>query len=305
MADAPVDLSTDVAMGQWLRRVRGGATLLFWTYLVVPVTISVLSWLTQSLLPRAPQAGQLTYWVMLFFAYGSSIPKAMGAWSLAAAHPDGPWKPGGDVLRHSVRVVTALEVLRLAWYGASWLTGFTGSTYIAPVLVQLAPIGTALIALYSRQLAQRCEAAALARSLRTFVLAYVALKLVQYVALQSITGASLSASAWLAGRRALLCVNSVSTAAIGIWGLVLIWRLRRSVHDTYVRDRCASCGYPTRGLPEPRCPECGRLTQRELERCRELRERQQDLVPWRFTAGRASGGSYAAVAACSAAVEFR
>ena len=46
---------------------------------------------------------------------------------------------------------------------------------------------------------------------------------------------------------------------------VIRWAVRR--RD---RSRCRKCGYPLRGLPEPRCPECGTPFDRAL--LNELRE---------------------------------
>lgn len=46
-------------------------------------------------------------------------------------------------------------------------------------------------------------------------------------------------------------------------GLLLLWPVRAVVRGPWMqrrrkrRNRCVQCGYRLKGLPEPRCPECG------------------------------------------------
>ena len=55
--------------------------------------------------------------------------------------------------------------------------------------------------------------------------------------------------------------NWVSSCAnmgmIGFVALVIIYAQKRSPGDE--APHCEDCGYSLRGLPEPRCPECGRV----------------------------------------------
>lgn len=45
--------------------------------------------------------------------------------------------------------------------------------------------------------------------------------------------------------------------AVGLWGLLLLRGFRKML-QLVLENRCANCGYSLQGLPEPRCPECGR-----------------------------------------------
>ena len=51
-------------------------------------------------------------------------------------------------------------------------------------------------------------------------------------------------------------------AVIGLWWGAFAYRLHGSPPWLDDPTRCAHCGYPKRGLPEPRCPECGRPFER-------------------------------------------
>jgi hypothetical protein len=66
-------------------------------------------------------------------------------------------------------------------------------------------------------------------------------------------------------------VSNVVASGVGgpFWALLpllWIWPAMAFVHGPLRRwrrrraGRCTRCGYPLTGLPEPRCPECGRAT---------------------------------------------
>lgn len=45
--------------------------------------------------------------------------------------------------------------------------------------------------------------------------------------------------------------------------LASIWNDAARTHRRTVAGQCLGCGYLLHGLPEPRCPECGRPVERE------------------------------------------
>jgi hypothetical protein len=57
------------------------------------------------------------------------------------------------------------------------------------------------------------------------------------------------------GRLALNVAAIVNSSALLVW--LVVHLLRRDARSAHRRTHCPNCNYDTRGLPEPKCPECG------------------------------------------------
>jgi hypothetical protein len=228
-----------------LRRVHFGARLLFWTLLLAPLATNLLGFA----LPFVE--GDLSHlrWTGLIWTL-AALPTVIGVFALTfRAHGDAnSWH--GDRLRIALRILVCLEVIGRVTRKVSQFTIDPTDTLLLSASIRLVEIAAVLLGIaYLARISRQAHADRLERSWRTLAMAYVLAVLLDL----------------LIGRWGSLDPSRITPTALGIaisiavwvWGLVLLWRFGVKLADA-LAGRCLECGYLLQGLPEPRCPECGR-----------------------------------------------
>ena len=232
----------------WMRRVRFGLIVLFWTFL--------LSYLLPNLIGFAlPFIGghhrHLAWNGLIHLA--ASIPLVIGVLALTAPCPAGSAIAVSEPLRRVLRILVWLDVLRrVLQTGARlhglWRAGLNVSLPVVPMFfAHAAPLLSGLM--YIRHLSLRLSLTGLARSFTVFTSAYFGLLGLEL--------ACLALELHVMQPKRWSIVTIVSWLLIWVWGLVLLRKLAGRLKRA-INDQCMHCGYLLRGLPEPRCPECGR-----------------------------------------------
>ena len=238
----------------WLRDMRWGLGLLFWSLLLPIVAVNLAGFLLPLLvvvLRGAPESlATLFPWVGIIYTAGG-VPLLIAAFVLTRPAPGLDADSSAHLLRRVCRVLAVLELLgRL---GRN-LLGLTGSVAQLPWfgdvldLVSLLFVVAGLLNL--RRLALRLSHGRLADSLRTLTIVYVVLR-VASPALWMAWDVSTTAATII-----LTTLSIVTLLVPGIWGLALVLRLRKLVHRR-LEHRCIHCGYDLRGTTSGVCSECG------------------------------------------------
>ena len=236
----------------WVRRVRYGASVLFWA-LLIPVTVINL---VAFVLPFVGGRLEHLKWLGLLHLLAGG-PVLMGVLALTTPEPERESQPGRPFLCRALRYLVILEVLQRIGYRMSRLTvDVTDVIYVALGCYLISILFTVSGLLFLRGLSLRCSADDLAPAFRAVAVVYpvfICLEIaVHYLAEPGAATGFPPRLLWITIRLALYC-------GIGIWGLVLLWRFRGRLLRI-LEHRCVRCAYPLRGLPEPRCPECGQAT---------------------------------------------
>ena len=151
---------------------------------------------------------------------------------------------GFRFLASAAFLVTAAKTLnRLV--GPLWLEG---AWYDPPGLVIVAATASGLV--YLRRFSANLSLAGLASRFALLLWVYLGLAVIGEVAGRTVP--TVSDPAWVFGML-------VPDLLIWVWALRLLLRLRSRLGFA-LAGCCIHCGYSLRGLPEPRCPECGRPT---------------------------------------------
>jgi len=229
---------------EWLRRIRFGLILLFWTLLLQYVLSNAIVHsllLTQGITTNVKWSG------LIHVIAG--VPVLIGVWAITARAPGQGATAVSELLRCLLRVLACLEIASQAIWRLLRLVGpWTESIYLWLPMSLVAVTSTVLGLLYLAHMARRFGLAGLGRSFRFVLWAYIPITLL---------GRSLGFLepewTWLA-RSAF--ASLFLALCLWIWALALLSifsaRLTRAL-----QGQCIRCGYLLVGLPEPRCPECG------------------------------------------------
>jgi hypothetical protein len=243
----------------WLKRVRWGARLLFWSAagywgldILNPWELDVIS--------GAPMLFATLYSVRalqpLFLA-----PMLVGTFLLVQPVP-GRGRDSTDLLRSrlmAVAVACALVLLALEIDGVVSQT-HTLQRFLGWGQVLAECLFVVTVMLYVGNLAARFERRDIARIAAVTAYAQLILGLTLFV----IGALPFSVSRWfgpasmsqLAHLRLYLLVRLVVRLAVWLPTLGALWKFG-SVIRLVPKGKCLCCGYPTRDLVSNRCPECG------------------------------------------------
>ncbi len=233
----------------WVRRVRYGAGLLFWALLFPLGVINLVAFV----LPFV--GGRLDHlkWVGLIHVLAGA-PVLMGVLALTTPEPERESAPGRHFLCRALQYLVILEVLQRIAHWVSRLTiDFTDVIYVALGCDLVSLLFTVSGLLYLRVLSLRFGADDLGRAFRAVAVVYTVFMLLDtavYFLPEPRAATRYTATIFW------ILIPGALYAGIGIWGLVLLSRLRGRLLRV-LENRCIRCAYPLRGLPEPRCPECG------------------------------------------------
>jgi len=238
----------------WVRRVRFGALLIFWTTLATPILANLTGFLGPFI---APGINSVTYmkWVHLIPTI-AGWPFLIAVFALTKPWPSTHSCQPGDRLRRFLRVLVCLEVShRFARTVSEFAYDITDAVWFALPGRVVDMCGVLLSLIYLMLLCRWFGIHAIARSYRTLAVCYVAL-----MAADCALGLALDHLIPPDDWRYWVWGDALVALAIWIWGLVLLRKF--AGHLTRgLEGRCIACGYSLRGLPEPRCPECGQALQ--------------------------------------------
>lgn len=228
----------------WVERIRHGSTLLFWAVFIGDLGPNAVG------LALPFVSGGLSHlkWCGVIHA-AAGIPALIGVLALTTAAPTQEGNLHQNPMRTGLRIFATLEVIgRLARSTSRLTLDITSTGYFAVPLRVIGVLSLLVGLLYLRRLSQCFGLAKLARSLAVFLWVYVAVSVVADVVARAIIKETNLISSLL------LLVPGI---AVWVWGLVLLRRFGNSL-TLIAAGNCAHCGYSLRGLPEARCPECGR-----------------------------------------------
>lgn len=228
---------------RWYEMVRSGLTVTFWL-LLIPRALASFVGFALAIAGAGPQ--HLKWATLIHTAGGLGL--LLGIVVLTTTDPNlhSRW----IVLRAWVfRIVGLSELLvRLVHSGAD----FAGTDAIGALAVELNDAtGAALVvagAAYSLALTRRLVLSKLRREIWTAGSIFVVLSVSDWIIV-------IYGPEWYASKP-LMAAGMLYGVSIAVWGLSILWRLRRAFRRV-LQNECVACGYALANLPEDRCPECG------------------------------------------------
>jgi hypothetical protein len=239
----------------WVKRVRFGALLLFWTILLAPLLANVAGFSVT--LTVGIDYEVYMKWIHLIPTL-AGCPLLIGVFAVTTPWPSTATPPAGAWLRRFVRPLAAFQVLhQVAITGSEFTYDITDAVWFALPGYLVAVCGTFVGFSYLIFLSTRFGTHALARSLRATAVGYLLVATLIFVWGYLVRYDELSAwTPWLYAQWATV----LAALAIWLWGLVLLRKFAGHLARG-LEGRCIACGYSLQGLPEPRCPECGQALQ--------------------------------------------
>jgi len=239
----------------WVKRVRFGALLLFWTILASPLLANAAGFAWPFLFGLS--AGDQMKWVHLIPTV-AGCPLLIGVFALTEPWPSSASRPPGAWLPRLLCVLATFEVLHRAIETVSeFVYDITDALWFALPGFMVGVCGTVVGLIYLRVLSRRFGIHPLARGLRALAMCYVAMVVVDSICNYLMGYEQLFTwSLWAYWQWA----GMLTTLAILIWALVLLRKFAGHLTRA-IGGVCIACGYSLQGLPEPRCPECGQALQ--------------------------------------------
>ena len=223
--------------------------MLFWVGFVCLLWLLAGIWASRFDLPTWPGP------VDEYLCTVAALLAVVAVWMMTTTEPQPVPTGGTGVLRAVVRVLLCLvtasalvfllkahDIVDVKW--RHWSYAHNGALVVEAFFV----------CLYLRELARRFEATKLARSLGRLACGLVGLALARYLVFDVYYDVLPNPVLW--HWELMLLVYVLPLAIAWAWILLVLWRFGRRFPRA-TADRCACCGYPSKYLPEPRCPECG------------------------------------------------
>jgi hypothetical protein len=241
----PDQESSADALWAWLQRLRIGIAILFWTYLLWPL----LSNLYGFVLPFFGFYRDYLKWTGLIRIVASVVLLA-GVWAITQPPAAAAAVTVNSPLRRATRVLAFIGMLKgialvLQPIEGGWAE--LAYLYVPLFLAHVVPVLLGLV--YLRHLARRLWLSSLGQSLALLACVYFAFR-VTNVIISAVDFWQVWALGWGLWSLASACL-------IWFWGLVVLRRFAGRL-ALALQGRCMHCEYLLRGLPEHRCPECGR-----------------------------------------------
>lgn len=229
---------------RWHRTVSSGITVTFW-FLLIPRGVASLGGLALGIAGAGPHHLK---WATLIHSVGA-LGLLLGIVMLTTTDPHlhSRW----ILLRAWVlRIVGLSELLvRFVRTGAQ----FAGLGAIAGLAVELTDATGLVLVIaggaYLLALTRRHALIALDREIWTAATIFVVLSVIDWII-------GMCEVRWYTSGT-MMGVGMLYAVCMGVWGLSILWRLRRAFRRI-LQNQCVACGYALANLPGDRCPECGR-----------------------------------------------